>query len=190
MLLFFFIPIVIRIVHSFLHGENFQVSGPITTEKLRRERLWPDVNRTMAINSLIIGAVTATTHRAVGLPVAYWLHVSAGRRLNPACLHRRGIDVRWLSRSIYAWRSILGTNGVINSSLTSAGIVDEPLGFLIFKSTLRRNCRTPTFCLRLFAIILYTAIRPVSVDLLWAAVKILERASIRWRRCGAVDGRN
>jgi spermidine/putrescine transport system permease protein len=33
---------------------------------------------------------------------------------------------------IYAWRTILGAEGVINSGLGALGIVDEPLTFLVF----------------------------------------------------------
>jgi spermidine/putrescine transport system permease protein len=33
---------------------------------------------------------------------------------------------------IYAWRSILGNEGAINSVLQSAGIINHPLGFLLF----------------------------------------------------------
>ena len=33
---------------------------------------------------------------------------------------------------IYAWRTMLGENGVVNSALESIGLIDEPLGFLIF----------------------------------------------------------
>ncbi len=33
---------------------------------------------------------------------------------------------------VFLWKVILGHNGVINSTLTSLGIIDEPLGFLLF----------------------------------------------------------
>jgi spermidine/putrescine transport system permease protein len=36
---------------------------------------------------------------------------------------------------IYAWRSILGDHGLINSFLESIGLISRPLGFLIFSPT-------------------------------------------------------
>ena len=37
---------------------------------------------------------------------------------------------------IYAWRTILGEEGVINTALQTLGIVSEPLSFLLFSRTL------------------------------------------------------
>ena len=34
---------------------------------------------------------------------------------------------------VFAWKVILGWNGVINSGLTTIGIIDEPLSFLLYK---------------------------------------------------------
>ena len=33
---------------------------------------------------------------------------------------------------VFSWKIVLGYNGVINSGLTSIGVIDEPLGFLLY----------------------------------------------------------
>ena len=33
---------------------------------------------------------------------------------------------------IYAWRTILGENGLLNSGLERIGVIDQPLGFLLY----------------------------------------------------------
>ncbi len=180
MLAFFFAPVVITVVYSFLTGELFQVSRPITLGNYE-SALTLDVNRTMALNSVIIGVIVATVTVAVGMPVAYWLHFSAGRWATPVIsLVVASMFAGYLVR-IYAWRTVLGTNGVINSGLSGSGLIDEPLGFLIFS---RAAVTIAELHLMLpFAIVmLYAAIRPIRLDHLEAAEDLGSSPSIRWRR--------
>jgi len=180
MLAFFFVPVGITIVYSFMTGENWQVSGPFTFDNFTTA-LTSDVNRTLALNSLITGLTTATVTVAVGLPVAYWLHFSAGRSATPVLsLIVASMFAGYLVR-IYAWRTVLGSRGIVNSSLESVGAIDEPLGFLIFSRTAVIIAELH-LTLPFAVVILYAAIRPIRNELLEAAEDLGASPSIRWRR--------
>ena len=180
MLAFFFAPMIIMVVYSFLTGELFQVGRPATISNYE-SALTLEVNRTMAFNSIFIGTIVATITVLVGLPVAYWLHFSAGRWATPVIsLVVASMFAGYLVR-IYAWRTVLGTNGVINSSLQSIGVADEPLGFLIFSRTAVTIAELHLM-LPFAIVMLFAAIRPIRHDHLEAAEDLGSTPLTRWRR--------
>lgn len=179
MLIFFFIPIAIVFAYSFLTGEFFQVGRPITLDNYSNA-VGLELHRTMAWNSIVIGFLTSTIAVVLGLLVAYWLHFSAGRLALPVlALAVASMFAGYLVR-IYAWRTVLGANGVINGSLAEVGLIDEPLGFLIFN---RAAVVIAELHLTLpFAIVMaYAAIRPISLDLMWAGEDLGATPLTRWR---------
>ena len=64
--------------------------------------------------------------------LAYLIRFVAGR-LGPALLMMVLLTLfgGYLVK-IYAWKTILGTNGILNAALMSLGIVDEPLPWLLY----------------------------------------------------------
>src|SRR4030095_13132599 len=97
-----------------------------------QDALTTDVNRTLAVNSLVVGLCAAAATVAIGLPIAYWLRFAAGRwQVLVLFLITATFFASYLVR-IYAWRSILGENRVLNSGLNRLGVLDEPLGFLLY----------------------------------------------------------
>ena len=125
--------------------------------------------------------MTATVTVVLGLPVAYWLQFSAGRMAVPVVsLVVASMFAGYLAQS-YAWRTVLGSNGVVNASLERAGLIDEPVGFLIFSRT--AVIIAEMHLLLPFAIIiLYAAIRSIRSDLLEAAEDLGANPAVRWRR--------
>ena len=180
MLLFFFVPIGIVVVYSFLTGEFFQVSRPVTMDNFENV-VSLGIHRTMAWNSIVIGTIVATIAVGLGLAVATWLHFSAGRLAMPVlALIIASMFAGYLVR-IYAWRTILGTNGVINSSLREAKVIDGTLEFLIF-NRLAVILAELHLTLPLAVVILYAAIQPITTDLLWASEDLGAGPSTRWKR--------
>jgi spermidine/putrescine transport system permease protein len=86
------------------------------------------------VNSARIGALTALFACLVGYPVAltaaFGLKTSRARFVVPLLI----MLPWWASYLVkaYAWRTILGSNGLINSSLIHLGIIAKPLGFLLY----------------------------------------------------------
>ena len=75
----------------------------------------------------MVGLLAAVVTVALALPIAYWLRYGAGRwRLSVLFLIIASMFASYLVR-IYAWRTILGTNGVINTGLERLGLIDQPL---------------------------------------------------------------
>lgn len=180
MLFFLIAPITVVVVYSFLTGELFDVGRPATIDNYG-SALSLEVNRTMVWNSIVTGVVTASVTVGLGLPIAYWLQFSAGRWATPVVsLVVASMFAGYLVR-IYAWRTVLGSNGVVNTGLERVGLIDEPLGFLIFSRT--AVIIAELHLLLPFAIvILYAAIRPISADLLEAAEDLGAGPTLRWRQ--------
>jgi spermidine/putrescine transport system permease protein len=69
---------------------------------------------------------------------------------------------------IYAWKSILGRDGIVNSLLLWLGIIDEPLSFLIYSRG--AVVLTLTYFLLPFAVLpIYGSMRSIADDLIEAA---------------------
>ena len=160
MLLFFAVPLLVFLLYSFLTAKLYDVAGPLTLEAYR-DALTTDVNRTLAWNSLVVGLSSATATLAIGLPIAYWLRFAAGRwQVLVLFLITATFFASYLVR-IYAWRSILGENGLLNSGLERLGILDEPLGFLLYNRFSVTVALVHIF-LPYVVLVLYAGFRPVS----------------------------
>jgi spermidine/putrescine transport system permease protein len=80
---------------------------------------------------LISAAVTAVT-LLLSYPVAYFIAFKAGRhKALLLVLITAPFFTSYLLR-IFAWKIILGFNGVVNSALKSIGLIDAPLQFLVY----------------------------------------------------------
>ncbi len=118
---------------------TFSAELPFTLTNVTR-LVADSTTRTLAENSLIVGAAAATVCVVVAVPVAYWLRYHAGRWQRPLlALIVLTFFTSYLVR-IYAWRTILGEKGVLNDVLTRIGIVDEPLNVFLY-NRLRGNPR-------------------------------------------------
>jgi len=180
MLIFFFAPIVVIAIFSFQTGENFVIGEPWTTGNYD-SALTLGVNRTMAWNSIVTGFLTAGVTVGLGLPIAHWLRFSAGRWATPVLsLVVASMFAGYLVR-IYAWRTILGRNGVLNSALESANVIDEPLEFLIFNRTSVIIAELH-LALPFAIVILYAAMRPIRPDLLEAADDLGAGPIVQWTK--------
>jgi spermidine/putrescine transport system permease protein len=128
---FLLLPYALMLVHSFwLVRDGFIVqqwnlgnyatlfSKPVYLEVLLR---------TMRI----AGSVTLCS-LLLGYPLAYYLSFHAGMRKE--FLYQLVIVPLWVSYLVrgYAWKTILGSDGVLNGFLQYAHITHEPVGFLLY----------------------------------------------------------
>jgi spermidine/putrescine transport system permease protein len=129
----------------------------------------------------VIGVVTAAVCLAIGLPFAHWLHFSAGRwRVLVLALIVITMFAGYLVR-IYAWRSILGGSGLLNRGLEGLGLIDEPLGFLIY-SRFAVVVALVHILLPYVVLVLYAGFTPISPLLVEAAEDLGASRLQRWRR--------
>ena len=180
LLLFFVAPFATFAVYSFMTSELFDVSQPFTTTSYETV-LGSNVNRTLARNSFLTGLYAAAVTIAISLPIAYWLRYSAGRwRLPVLFLITATLFASYLVR-IYAWRTILGRRGVLNTGLESLGLTDQPLDFLLYNRFAVTVALVHIF-LPYTVLTLFAAFGPIGTSLLEAAQDLGAGAFRRWTR--------
>ncbi len=87
---------------------------------------------TLAWNTLAITVPATVISVVAGYTLAYYLAFQARRSRTPVlALVVTSMLASYLVR-IYAWRTLMGERGVVNSALEALGVIDEPLGFLLF----------------------------------------------------------
>jgi spermidine/putrescine transport system permease protein len=180
MLVFFVAPLGAFAVYSFLTAGLFRVSGPLTLDAYR-EALSSPLNGTLALNSFVVGVLAAAVTVAVSLPIAYWLRYAAGRwQLLVLFLITATLFASYLVR-IYAWRSILGENGLLNSGLERLGLIDEPLGFILY-NRFSVTVALVHIYLPYVVLVLFAGFGPIAPALLESAQDLGANAITRWRR--------
>ncbi len=182
MVVFFLIPLLVFAVYSVLSRSlaGYDVELPFALEGYK-DAATSNVNRTLAKNSAWVGFGTATATVALALPIAYWLRRSAGRwRLPVLFLITATLFASYLVR-IYAWRSVLGRNGLINKSLMQLGLIDEPLGFLLYNLFAVTVALTHIF-LPYAVLVLFAAMGPLGSGIIEAAQDLGAKAPVLWRR--------
>lgn len=87
--------------------------------------------KTLGRTVAIAMAVTVAS-LAIALPTTYWIvrRVTRHRALVLILLFVP-LSTSYLVK-VYAWRTVLGENGIINYPLTHGNLLDEPLSFLLF----------------------------------------------------------
>jgi spermidine/putrescine transport system permease protein len=109
----------------------FQVGLPLTVDNYRLA-FTDAVYWRLMLNSVRIGLVTAVLSVVLGYLLAYYTSFLSGR-LKTAVLALTVVSILggYLVR-IYAWRIILGSQGLLNTTLDALGFSGRPLGFLLF----------------------------------------------------------
>jgi spermidine/putrescine transport system permease protein len=107
------------IVHSWT-GENYR--------ELFRIAVYPET----LVRSMWIAARVTMFSLILGYPLAYYLSFHAGRRKE--LLYQLVIIPLWVSYLVraYAWKTILGSDGVLNTLLQYLHLTRHPLEFLLY----------------------------------------------------------
>jgi spermidine/putrescine transport system permease protein len=125
------VPAGILFVYSFYDYSLFRIS-PAFHLTWYREILSNPVYRTVTWNTLAIALPTVLITVSGGYTIAYFLAFKARRSRTPVfALVVISMLASYLAR-IYAWRTLMGGNGIINSTLIAAGVIHKPIGWLIF----------------------------------------------------------
>lgn len=124
-------PALLLLVYSFYRYSLFQIHPAFQLggyQQIFSQSLY----RTVAWNTLAIAVPTTIVSVAGGYAIAYYIVFVAGRdRTLVLALVVIAMLASYLAR-IYAWRTLMGSNGVINSLLEHLGIIQHPFGFILF----------------------------------------------------------
>jgi spermidine/putrescine transport system permease protein len=129
LMVFFLVPSVLLLVASFWKAQTFSMEPAATVVSYARALSASGFYSSLWI-AMQNGFFTAILSTVISAPVAYYIVYRTRSNLT---LYMALIS--WFSSylvRVYAWRSILGTNGVINSTLMHFGLVDQPLEWLVF----------------------------------------------------------
>ncbi|MDG4890112.1 MULTISPECIES: ABC transporter permease [unclassified Mesorhizobium] len=129
LLFFFVLPVVILFITSFFMARSFVIEPVWNVQNYARifeargfwQATWVGLKN---------GFFTAFFSVILSFPVAYYLVYRARTNI---ILYL--VLLSWFSSylvRVYAWRTILGTNGVINSFLMGTGIVSKPVEIILF----------------------------------------------------------
>lgn len=131
MLIFYLIPLLILLVYAFWSVDYLTVVREFTPDNFHTIFTNP-LYRTVLLRTIAIAAIVTLIDIALAFPIAYFLarKVTRHREL----LLMLVIFPLWSSYLVraFAWRTILGTNGILNTFLQWAHITDAPLTFLLF----------------------------------------------------------
>lgn len=128
----FVLPLVLLFVKSFQTSLGYgQVSGHLTFSAYVTALTSP-LYRTVAVNALEIGGIGTVLTLLLSFPLAYFIRFRMRRGQNTILLLIMITLFAGYIVKIYAWTTILGTYGVINTGLQSLGLISQPLSILLF----------------------------------------------------------
>ncbi|QRZ07189.1 ABC transporter permease [Mycolicibacterium austroafricanum] len=88
--------------------------------------------RKIAVTTIFIATSAMVVQLVIGVPLAYVMAFRAGRFEVPLLLGLVVLDELNPVVRVYAWRMLLGRNGIINKFLELIGVIDQPIDALLF----------------------------------------------------------
>ncbi len=125
-------PLLTILAYSFLTDGYLEIIRDFTWDNYVQVMTDPIV-RVVMTRSLIVAMVVTAVTVVLAFPVAYYVSFVVRPERKSLWLFLITIPF-WTSYLIrvFLWKVILGYNGVVNSSLTGLGIIDEPLTFILY----------------------------------------------------------
>lgn len=174
--IFFVVPVLLLLVISFWRTRSYRMVPDFTLDNytaiFTNGAMW----RALALSVQTAAFVTIVC-ALLAFPIAYFIAKKAGPM--KGLLLVAVIAPFWISivMRVAAWRLLLGENGVINQALVGAGLVDHPLGFLLY-SPVATSIGLIYAYLPLYVLPLYASIE--AIDDNWiAAAKDLNAGPFR-----------
>jgi len=128
---FLLLPYALLFAHSLWTVESGEIARHWNLDNYRELLRTPVYAEVLFRSMRIAGAVTVFS-MLLGYPLAYYLSFHAGPRKR--LFYQLVILPLWVSYLVraYAWKTILGSDGVFNNLLLYAGIVEQPVEFLLY----------------------------------------------------------
>jgi spermidine/putrescine transport system permease protein len=174
------VPFAIMVAMSFWSQHGFEFDTTLTTENYV-EGVESPFYRALLVRSLMISGACAITTVLLSYPMAYYVAFHVHRRkLLWIILMTLPFWTSYLLR-VFAWKIILGYNGVINSGLKALGLIDQPLEFLLYSPT--AVVITLAHAWAAFAVLpIYVSLEKIDRSLLEAAADLGDGPVVRFLR--------
>jgi spermidine/putrescine transport system permease protein len=161
------VPLIFTFTMSFYSSEGLQLNKSFTLKNYKVFFTEPVYTKVLS-KSLIVAFTVSIISIAAAYPLAYTvsLKIKKGRDI----LFMMCIIPLWVSYlvRIIAWRSILGTRGVLNSIFLTIGIIQEPLKFLLY-NRFAIAITLAYICIPFVFIPVYTALEKIPKNIVNAA---------------------
>jgi spermidine/putrescine transport system permease protein len=129
--LFLLLPYALMLAHSFWLLRDGNIVHQWTLQNYRTLATNP-VYAQVLFRSMRIAASVTLCSLLLGYPLAYYLSFHSGARKE--VLYQLAIVPLWVSYLVrgYAWKTILGSDGVLNAFLQHLHLTSAPVGFLLY----------------------------------------------------------
>jgi spermidine/putrescine transport system permease protein len=126
-----FVPYALLLVHSLWRLSGGAITHEFTLDNYRRLFGTPLYPNTILFSAGIAFRVTLAS-LLLAYPLAYLLAFKVRR--HRTLMYMAVIIPLWVSYLVraYAWKIILGQEGILNGVLQAAGLIDQPLTFLLY----------------------------------------------------------
>ena len=132
LLAFFLAPMLVMLGVAFDRGLLDGGAGFNLTLTNFTDVITDPLNRKVALTTFEIATTAMLVQLIVAVPLAYVIAFKAGRWQVPILLFLVLADELNPMVRIYAWRMLLGREGLINEGLMSIGIISQPIDALLF----------------------------------------------------------
>jgi spermidine/putrescine transport system permease protein len=191
--LLLFIPYLLLLVHSFWRLQGGTIVHEFTLENYRRLFGTPLYPHTILFSAGIALRVTLLS-LLLAYPLAYLLAFKVKRHRN--LMYMAVIIPLWVSYLVraYAWKIILGQEGILNGLLHAAGFIDQPLTFLLYSRwaviLALTHIYTPFTLMPIFAVLeaIPPALKEASQDLYASRWQTFRRVILPLSLPGVVAG--
>ncbi len=174
------IPFGILIVMSFWTQVGFGFDTTLTTSSY--EKAWDrPIYGALLSRSLWISCTATVTTVVLSYPMAYFVAFHVHRnKMMWIVLMTLPFWTSYLLR-VFAWKVVLGYEGVINSALMTLGLIETPLGFLVYSQS--AVVITLAHAWAAFAILpMYVSLEKIDKSLLEAATDLGDGPMMRFLR--------
>jgi len=173
-------PIGLCIAYSFWTQDYLTIDHTFTLANYQETVTHP-LYRVLLLRSLMVSGTVTVITVLLAYPMAYFIafHVR-GNKMTWIILMTLPFLTSYLLR-VFAWKIILGYQGVINASLISLGVIDEPLAFLLYNPT--SVIITLTYAWAPFAILpIFVSLEKIDRSYLEAATDLGDSPMVRFLR--------
>ncbi|MDQ2652497.1 MAG: ABC transporter permease [Chloroflexota bacterium] len=131
---FYLVPLGLLLLHAFWSVDYLTVNRTFTLDNLRTvvsNPLYP----TVLGRTLMIAIAVTVTDVILAFPIAFYIAKRATKHRE--LLLMLVVFPLWSSYLVraFAWKTILGTNGILNSFLLWTGIIDQPVSAFLYSNT-------------------------------------------------------
>jgi spermidine/putrescine transport system permease protein len=174
------VPIGLTIAYSFWTQDYLDIDTSFTLANYE-SAVTREIYRALLLRSLMISGTVTVITVVIAYPMAYYVafHVHTNK-LGWIILLSIPFLTSYLLR-VFAWKIILGYEGVINSGLIGLGLIEEPLAVLLYNPT--SVIITLTHAWAAFAILpIYVSLEKIDRSLLEAAADLGDGPAARFFR--------